>query len=423
VDQRPELVEGSVGVASSPESGPSLLAEPERPSTRLKILAPNPGRTVVQAWLASRGLILLVALLLAVTEGRDFVRVVAQWDVEHFTTLATGGYLAREDGTLMAFFPGLPMLLRAGTWLGLPVEVTGVGLALVGSALAAAALLRLGGPWAAVAWLFAPTAVFTCVPYTESLFCAAAFWAWERARADRWAAAAVLAAAACTLRVSGLFLVGALVVLALTQSADPSHLRRFGRRVAAEVTGRRLGDWGRRGQRLLWLLLPIAVIGAFVLYLYGLTGSWTAWYTAQAAGWERELTPPWESFWHTWDSALPGTFPERPLWPPVFAAEIVSMAVGVVVVGWCLGRRLWAEASWVGIQVVAFSVSYWFFSVNRAVLLWFPLWMMIGQIVEHRPATAAGRIAHGVVVALGFAGSALVMLAWSWLYFSGNWAS
>ena len=90
----------------------------------------------------------------------------------------------------MAFFPGLPMLLRAGTWLGLPVEITGVLLAAVGSAAAAAALLRLGGPWAAVAWLFAPTAVFTTVPYTEALFCAAAFWAWERARADRWLAAA-----------------------------------------------------------------------------------------------------------------------------------------------------------------------------------------------------------------------------------------
>ena len=104
-------------------------------------------------------------------------------------------------------------------------------LSLAGSAVAAAALLRLGGPWAAVAWLFAPTAVFTVVPYTESLFCAAAFWAWERARADRWAAAAMLAAAACTLRVSGLFLVGALFVMLITTRGtnwphqdQPGHL-------------------------------------------------------------------------------------------------------------------------------------------------------------------------------------------------------
>ena len=371
--------------------------------------------------MASRGLILLVALLISVREGRDFTRVVAQWDVEHFTLLAEGGYLAREDGTLMAFFPGLPMLLRAGTWLGLPVEITGVLLAALGSAAAAAALLRLGGTWAAVAWLFAPTAVFTTVPYTEALFCAAAFWAWERARADRWLAAALLAAAACTMRVSGLFLVGALLVLALTASRDPSHLQRHAAESAEDVTGRR--DWGVVVRRAVWLVLPLAVIGGFVLYLYGLTGSWTAWYTAQAAGWEREFTAPWDSFWHTWDSAQPGTFPDRPLWPPVFAAEIVSMGIGIVVTGWCLGRRLWAEASWVGIQVVAFSVSYWFFSVNRAILLWFPLWMMIGSLVEWRPDRPAARVAHRIVVGLGFAASALVMLAWSWLYFTGNWAS
>ena len=143
----------------------------------------------------------------------------------------------------------------------MPVAVTGVVLSLVGSAVAAAALLRLGGPWAAVAWLFAPTAVFTTVPYTESLFCAAAFWAWERARADRWlAAAAALTAVACTFRVSGLFLVGALLVMIITtRAAWPTKIKRIG-----------------------LMLIPAAVIAAFVGYLYLLTGSWTAWYHAQS---------------------------------------------------------------------------------------------------------------------------------------------
>ena len=278
-------------------------------------------------------------------------------------------------------------------------------LAALGSAAAAAALLRLGGPWAAVAWLFAPTAVFTPVPYTEALFCAAAFWAWERARADRWAAAALLAAAACTLRVSGLFLVGALFVLAITRP------RRDRRRSAGGA------------RPALWLLLPVAVIGGVRALpvradrqLDGLvhragrrlgTGVHPALGVVLA---HLRLRPT-------------HAFPDRPLWPPVFAAEIVSMAVGVLVVGWCLGRRLWAEASWVGIQVLAFSVSYWFFSVNRAILLWFPLWMMIGELVSWRPERPAARVAHRIVVALGFVASALLMLAWSWLYFTGNWAS
>src|SRR6188472_3824128 len=83
-------------------------------------------RTVAQAWLASRGLIALVALLLAVYQGRSLADMVDQWDVEHFTNLATNGYLGRADGTLMAFFPGLPFLLRLGLELGLPIYLTGV---------------------------------------------------------------------------------------------------------------------------------------------------------------------------------------------------------------------------------------------------------------------------------------------------------
>ena len=360
-------------------------------------------RTVTQAWLASRGLIVLVALLLAVYQGRSLTDMVDQWDVEHFTNLATNGYLGRPDGTLMAFFPGLPVLLRLGLELGLPVYLTGVVVSAICSYLAATALARLGGPVAAVAWLFAPTAVFTVVPYTEALFCAAAFWAWERARADRWAAAAGLAALACTVRVSGLFLVGALVVLALTL------------RTPAAPT------WRERGRRLRWLLLPVAVLGAFVLYLYSLTGSWTAWYHAQSTGWARTMTPPWDAFWNTVAATVPNA--DHPLWPPVFTAEIVSMALGVLVVGWCLGRRLWAEASWVAVQVLAFSISYWFMSVNRAILLWFPLWMMVAAWATWRPERTAVRVGHRVVVGLVFLAGVVVMLAWNWLYFTGNWAS
>ncbi len=197
-------------------------------------------RTVAQAWLASRGLIALVALLLAVYQGRSLADMVDQWDVEHFTNLALNGYLGRADGTLMAFFPGLPLLLRLGLEVGVPIYLTGVVLSAVCSYLAASALARLGGPVAAVAWLFAPTAVFTVVPYTEALFCAAAFWAWERARADKWAAAAALAALACTVRVSGLFLVGALVVLALT-------LRTTSATSATSATAGGAGRAGRPG--------------------------------------------------------------------------------------------------------------------------------------------------------------------------------
>lgn len=359
------------------------------------------GRLVVQAWLASRGLIAAVALLLAVTKHYSLGDQVSNWDVQHFVRLAEGGYLAEPDHQLMAFFPGLPLILGGLAHLGVPIVLTGVLLAGVGSAVAAAALLRLGGPWAAVGWLFAPTAVFTTVPYTESLFCALAFWAWERGRADRWRAAAVLTALACTVRVSGLFLVGALVVMILT--------------------ARRLGVRERLG-RLGWLLLPTAVLAAFATYLYSLTGSWTAWYTAQSTGWVRQLTWPWDSFRNTIPAIVPGAFADHPWWAWVFRAEVVSMALGLGVTAWCLTRRMWAEASWVGVQVLAFSLSYWFFSVNRAILLWFPLWIMLARWGSWCPRRPVVHVVHRTMVVLvGLAMVGLTMF-WSWLFFTGHWA-
>jgi len=85
---------------------------------------------------------------------------------------------------------------------------------------------------------------------------------------------------------------------------------------------------------------------------------------------------------------------------------------------------MWGEASWVGVQVVAFSLSYWFFSVNRATLLWFPLWILLGRWV----AGAAGsegpsRPARRLLVALAFTIEIVLMLWWSWLFFTGHWAS
>ena len=78
------------------------------------------------------------------------------------------------------------------------------------------------------------------------------------------------------------------------------------------------------------------MLGAFVSYLYRLTGSWTAWYTAQQTGWVRELTWPWESFWNT----IPA-ISRRVRRPPVVGRGVPrprssSMAVGVAVVVWCL---------------------------------------------------------------------------------------
>jgi Mannosyltransferase (PIG-V) len=370
-------------------------------------------------------MIFAVALVLALVEHRTLSNLVSNWDVQHFANLAAGGYLAEPDGTLMAFFPGWPAILWLFDQLGVPVAISGVIISTTCSAVAAVALYRLGGRWAAVAWLFAPTAVFTVVPYTESLFCALAFWAWERARADQWLAATLLTTLACTVRISGLFLVGALLVMI--------------------ITSRYSGALKLRCAAL--MLIPLSMIMAFATYLYALTGTWTAWYRAQSTGWVRELTWPWDSLLNTIPAILPGAYADHPWWAAVFRGEMISMAVGVGVTVWCIvmslrarksanpvallipggttppnppvsGRTMWGEASWVGVQVLAFSLSYWFFSVNRATLLWFPLWIMIARWIE-----GGSRPLHRVLVASAFAVEIVLMLWWSWLFFTGHWAS
>jgi hypothetical protein len=182
-------------------------------------------------------------------------------------------------------------------------------------------------------------------------------------------------------------------------------------------------SWAARGRRLALLGIPVAVLASFATFLYWLTGSWTAWYSAQSTGWVRQLTWPWQSFLNTIPAIVPGAFPDHPWWAAVFRAEMVSMALGLIVTGWCLSRRLWAEASWVGVQVLAFSVSYWFFSVNRATLLWFPLWMMLASWGTWRPRQPALRLAHRALVIAAFGLSVILMLWWSWLFFTGHWAS
>ena len=373
------------------------------PTTRTRGRLPADARLVVQAWLGTRLVLLITAIVVALDTGRGLVEVLANWDVQHFVFIAQYGY---AKPTEVAFFPGLPLLLRGGMLLGLDPVVAGTILSRVTSALATWALCRLGGRWAAISWLLAPTAVFTLVPYSESPFCAAAFWAWERATQREWGAASVLAASACTLRVAGLFLGGALFVLAVWQWWGS-------RRTPIPDAAAR----DRLARSLPWLVPPLLVLAGYAVYLHALTGSWTAWFSAQATGWMRQLTAPWDCVVNSWRSIQPGMYADHPGWVWIFRAEFLSVIVGLVVVAVLLKRRRVPEASWVGVQLLAFSLSYWFQSVCRAVLLWFPLWTLIGESVERRR-TGAWPWFWGAAALIMLA----VQITWAVLFYLGMWA-
>lgn len=316
------------------------------------------------------------------------------WDVVHFVGIAQNGYAGEPTGVPNeAFLPGLPLLMRAGAALGVPEVTTGVAVSALASLVAAVALLRLAeravpgsGPTTLLVWFLAPTAVFLAAPYTEALFLALALPAWLAAQDRRWWTAGLLAAGACTVRVSGLFLVLALLVLWATRPP-------------------------RSWQALPALALPAIPLGAVLAVQHAATGSWTAWWDAQSSPeWSRSARPPWETAQNTWEAAFAGTVDAFYAWP--FRLELVAVLVGVLTVAWCLRQRWWGEATFVAANVAAFAFSYWYLSVPRAALLWWPLWIGIAVLLQPRPWLRT----------LWLAVSGSLAAAWTVAFFSGGWA-
>lgn len=358
-------------------------------------------RDALTIWLASRVSILVLAGSVGWVFAVNGERVIpfadrwVQWDFHHYQGIALLGYGGEPTGVPNeAFFPGFPMLLRAGHWVGLEPVVAGLLVSVIAGGIAAVALGRLGeleggralGRYAVVAWVFAPLSVFLAAPYTEALFAACAFPAWLTARRGNWMAAGLLTALACTVRVNGLFLAAALGVYWLTNR---------------ERTG-----WTGFG----WLLAPLAPLVAWSAYLYDLTGDWLAWLHAQSEGWNREFTAPWDSWANTWNAAFGGT--QRPEFAWMFRAEIVAMLVGVALTIALLTWRRWGEATWVGLHVIALGTSMWYFSVPRATLLWWPLWILIATwAMRHR------WVLWGYIFI-----SVPLMSVWAVAFLTGRWA-
>jgi hypothetical protein len=208
-----------------------------------------------------------------------------------------------------------------------------------------------------VALVLSPYAVFLAAGYSEALFLALALPGWWAARRGHWAAASLLVAGACTVRISGLFLAIALVVQWAATSRD--------RGVVA------------------WLAAPFLALLGYGTYLHHLSGDWLRWFHAQQHGWQRSTAWPWTSFRTTWHAAFHGRYSPEYTWS--FRAEIAAVLVGAVVTVLLLRRREWGEATYVGLSVAALATSSFYLSVARATLLWFPVWLLLGSLLERRP--------------------------------------
>ena len=305
-----------------------------------------------------------------------------QWDWSYYLHIARDGYFPPEPGpgtagrdNREAFFPGFPLALRAVHTVVPSWAAAGLLISFAAGGVAAVALGRIarletdggdsreGGRRAVLFFLLSPCAVFLAAGYTEALFLALALPAWLAARRGAWPRAAALTALATTVRVSGLFLAAAVAAHFL-------------------VTARA----GRHWRSLPWLALPALPAALYSGYLHAHTGDWMAWKHAENRGWYRQFHAPWQAWRHTWQAAFDHTLTTG--YAVEFQAELLAMATGLLLLGVLVVRRRWPEAVYTGLSLWALGTSYWYMSIPRGSLLWWPLWTLLARWSLARPSVA-----------------------------------
>lgn len=339
------------------------------------------GVAVAGWWAGTRALTLVAALIGSgslVLESSDpfstYIELWNRWDSRWFESIAVSGYVGPyvsdfEDFRYnVAFFPGVPLLMRVGVSWGVSATATGILISLAASLVAASALIRLAenlgvraGRYAGVAWLVAPTAVFLTAAYTEALFCAFAFWAWVWAQRRSWLLAGILAGIAGFIRPNGLFLAIGLVVMF----------------ILARPHGGFAG-WLRGVP----LLLPVASSVLYFAYLRAITGRWTAWSDAQSDFWERSLVDPVSAFRTTYE--LIWTFSPTGEPSTRMISEIIAMMILLGVTLIVAFKRWWPEAVYSGVTALSLGTSTMYHSVPRTLIVIFPLWMLLGVWMARR---------------------------------------
>lgn len=294
-----------------------------------------------------------------------------QWDVVWYAGIAQDGYGAPGAEYNYAFPPGFPGLLWVFGKLNVHPTLAGLAISLAAGFIAAVALARLTtavggrGELAVVAWVLAPTAVYLAAPYPEALFCAFAFWAWLRAREGAWVTASLLACAAMTLRMNGIFLALALIVLFLT-----GEHRRW--RVSAA------------------LLLPFATLLAIFAWYRSRTGSWLTWFESQEVGWHRHFQNPIDTLTTTIDYAF--SIGQTATFNIQYRLELAAMVAIVLLAVAMLVLRWWGEATYLLATAIALGSSSLYYSVPRATLVLFPIWMLVGVWMTRWRSAAIGYV-------------------------------
>jgi len=334
------------------------------------------------------------------------------WDAYLLRNIAEYGYFgAHSIPNNTAFFPGYPVVLSVAHLIVRNWTLAELAVPAVAGCFAVVSLARLGGGRRATLYLVtAPASVFLMVGYSEALFLALAAPAWLAAVRGRWWRAALLAGLAGLVRPDGLFLIPALVLMALTGSYRPDQRSGPGGQLDAGSSPAGRVPVRQRLANAAAVCTAVAGPAAYEVYLRVHTGSWMAWSDALRSGWDLHLSTPAQALRTTWWAAFRHPFSASTAFE--FQLELGVMAVMLVAAVAFAATRRWPEAVYCGLAIVALGTSTWYQTAPRTLLVLFPVWVALARLGERWPAIRYAYLAVStpIAVVLGM------------LFLSGRWA-
>lgn len=363
---------------------------------RLRAAAAAVGPPIILSrvlWLAVVAGVALISF--HTTPFMDAVRgSLLHWDAVSYIDIVERGYPAHLDYH-DAFLPGYPLTVRIVQLVARDPIVSAWIASLLAEVVALWYVLRLvtaerdrsGGTFAVWLLALAPTALFLTAPFSESAFIAGAAASLYYARQGRPLAAAVAAAAATAVRLTGLALIPALALETLARNR-----------------------W-RPGRDLLRIaIVPIPLL-AYCAYMKVHTGDALALLHAeQLPSFGQQPVPPWTGFATTWNTMVHALDGET---RSIFAREIAFGLLGLLAcVGmWASSRiprsfAVYCSVAW----LLTASLSFWR-SEPRYFLALFPAVLLLIDVTRR-----ARAVRPAIVV-----GSTALMCIGTWVFAEGHW--
>jgi len=323
--------------------------------------------------------------------SNDLLDLYARWDAGWYFVIASGGYgsyFNPQQENAIAFFPGLPLLMRlAGVVLDANLWIAGIVVVTVSFLAALTYLYRLARldltPDQARASLmflaFYPFAFCYSAVLTESVFLLAAVAAFYYFRRDQFWKAAFFGLMVGLLRPNGFLLSVPLALIALLPFARSRGWLR-GTHEVEETNGRRLFV------QVAIACMPVVGMLVYAVHVNSLTGNPFAFVAAQQA-WGRKTL---EGF--TVADARSALIESQGLWTylssyPIEVMEATAAFFALVAVRPIVRRFGLAYGVFVALSVLPPLVSMGATSLGRYTAPLFPIFLWLGASVppERRP--------------------------------------